>query len=257
MSQGLHGRRILIPRGGPWGQRALAEVHSRGGEGVIAPLIEAKPPLDTAARDGLLARLEAAEYSWLFITSASTVEQLAALGTRIPASMSIAAVGPATARALRDANMRVDFLPTGPSSALGMIRQWCREHAPSAAGRALVLRSDLAMAAVSDELEIQGYLVDVGLAYRTVGVDLPQAVLEQFAAGQIDAVLLTSGSVARELHQQVGESRLGGATLIAIGPSTQRVAEKLGLVVSLTAEQQSVESMLERLDQEFSKEIAS
>ena len=93
MTGGLRGRRILIPRGGAWGDRVRDEVERRGATGVIAPLIESRPPRDLAARDAAFARLAAGEYAWVFITSAATVEQLVAQRVSIPIGTRIAAVG--------------------------------------------------------------------------------------------------------------------------------------------------------------------
>lgn len=247
MSSGLAGRRVLIPRGGVWGDRVLADVHARGAEGVIAPLIEVRAPVDVASRDRVFASLAAGAYDWVFVTSASTVEQLLACGIRVPLGTKVAAVGRATGRALVAAGMQVDFLPEGQTSAGVMIRQWCDAHTPTGAGRCLVLRSDMAMAAVSDELEIQGYRVDVGIAYRTVGVDVGPDVVSSLTSGDINVVLLTSGSVARELQQQVPQLS-PDVVLVAIGQGTASAAEKLGLVPRLVSPLQSIESMLDALE---------
>jgi len=247
MTGGLHGRRVLIPRGAAWGERVRADVARRGGEGVIAPLIASTPPRDTAARDAAFARLAAGDYSWVFITSAATVEQLVAQGATIPTSTRIAAVGRATARAVADAGFEVEFVPVGTSSATNMITQWCAGRAPRTTGRCLVLRSDLAMAVISDELELQGYAVDVCIAYRTVGVDLDPSVVADLRAGAIDIVLLTSLSVGRELRRQVGPLP-AHVRVASIGPGTTRDAEKLGFTVAHTAHTQSVDALLAELD---------
>lgn len=247
MTGGLAGKRVLIPRGGAWGDRLRGEIERRGGHGVIAPLIESRPPRDVAARDAAFARLAAGEYAWVFITSAATVEQLVAADAAIPAGTRIAAVGRATARAVADAGFEVEFVPVGTSSATSMITQWCAGRSPRSTGRCLVLRSDLAMAVISDELELQGYDVDVCIAYRTVGVDLDPAVAADVRTGTIDTVLLTSLSVGRELRRQVGIP--GPEVFIAsIGPGTTRDAEKLGYTVHHTAHSQSVDALLAELD---------
>ncbi|QLD10678.1 uroporphyrinogen-III synthase [Microbacterium oleivorans] len=247
MTGALRGRRVLIPRGGAWGDRVRAEIERRGATGVVAPLIESRPPRDVAARDAAFARLAAGEYAWVFITSAATVEQLVAAGATIPVGTRIAAVGRPTARAVADAGFEVEFVPVGTSSATNMIAQWCAGRSPRSTGRCLVLRSDLAMAVISDELELQGYEVDVCIAYRTVGVDLDPAVVSDVRTGTIDTVLLTSLSVGRELRRQVGVP--GPEVFIAsIGPGTTRDAEKLGYTVHHTAHSQSVDALLAELD---------
>ncbi|WP_454169492.1 uroporphyrinogen-III synthase [Microbacterium paulum] len=244
---GLRGARVLIPRGGSWGARVAAEVDRRGGVPIVAPLITSAPPRDEASRDRAFAALAAGEYSWLFVTSAASVEQLSAHNVRVPATTRIAAVGPATARAVAAAGADVAFVPVGESSAAAMAAQWCAGRTPAGAGRSLVVRSDLATAVISDELALRGFAVDVCIAYRTVGVDLPPQVAADLTTGAIDVVLLTSLSVARELRRQVGP--LPPAVRVAsIGPGTTRDAERLGFTVSHTARTQSVDALLAELD---------
>ncbi|MGB4780031.1 uroporphyrinogen-III synthase, partial [Microbacterium sp.] len=164
----------------------------------------------------------------------------------------------------------VAFVPVGQSSARAMVAQWSAGRSPASTGRCLVVRSDLAAAVVSDELEMQGYAVDVCIGYRTVGVDLPPEVADDLRDGRIDIVLLTSLSVARELRRQLfrgaaapggektclGDASLPGrpgilpaSVLVAsIGPGTTRDAESLGFTVGHTAHTQSVDALLAELD---------
>ena len=63
----------------------------------------------------------------------------------------------------------------------------------------------------------------------------------------IDVVLLTSLSVARELRRQV--PRLHASVRVgSIGPGTTRDAERLGFRVAHTARSQSVDALLAELD---------
>lgn len=246
-SGALRGRRVLVPRGGQWGARVAEELTRRGAHAVVAPLIEAAPPRNTGARDAAFAALAAGGYDWLFVTSAVGVEQFATHGVTLPATTQIAAVGAATARAVAAAGAEVTFVPVGQSSAAAMIAQWSAGRSPASTGRCLVVRSDLASALISDELELQGFEVDVCISYRTIGVDLDPQVATDLAGGGIDIVLLTSLSVARELRRQV--EVLHPSTLVAsIGPGTTRDAESLGFTVRHTAHTQSVDALLAELD---------
>ena len=244
---GLHGARVLIPRGGGWGERVRADVERRGAEGIVAPLIASAPPRDLVARDRAFAALAAGEYAWLFVTSAAAVEQLALEGITIPATTQIAAVGAATARAVAEIGAEVAFVPAGQASASALTAQWCAGRDPGATGRCLVVRSDLATAIVSDELELRGFTVDVCIGYRTVGIDLEPAVRDALRGGGIDVVLLTSLSVARELRRQVG-TLPAGTHVASIGPGTTRDAERIGFTVGHTARTQSVDALVAELD---------
>lgn len=243
----LAGARVFVPRGGAWGERVRREIERRGGHAVVAPVIGSAPPRDIGARDRAFAALAGGEYEWLFVTSAAGVEQLVAHGITVPATTRVATVGPVTARALTDAGASVAFVPTGRSSAATMIAQWSVGRTPAATGRCLVLRSDLAAAVVSDELEMQGYAVDVCIGYRTVGIDLSADTVAALRTGAFDVVLLTSLSVARELRRQVGT--LDARTLVAsIGPGTTTDARHLGFDVGHTAHTQTVDALLAELD---------
>jgi len=244
---GLAGARVLIPRAGSWGARVQADLARRGAEGIIAPLIASAPPRDLSARDRAFAALADGEYGWLFVTSAAAVEQLALTGTKVPPTTQIAAVGAATARAVAELGAEVAFVPAGQASAAALTAQWCAGRDPETTGRCLVVRSDLATAVVSDELELRGFSVDVCIGYRTVGVDLAADVLDDLRTGGIDVVLLTSLSVGRELRRQVGA--LPESTLVAsIGPGTTRDAERIGFTVGHTARTQSVDALVAELD---------
>jgi uroporphyrinogen-III synthase len=238
---------VLIPRGGAWGERVRADVQRRGAVGVVAPVIASSPPRDLAARDRAFAALAAGEYAWLFVTSAAAVEQLALSGVVVPATTQIAAVGAATARAVAEIGAEVAFVPAGQASAAALTAQWCAGRDPRTTGRCLVVRSDLATAVVSDELELRGFAVEVCIGYRTVGIDLEPGIRDRLREGGIDVVLLTSLSVARELRRQVGV--LPEDTLIAsIGPGTTRDAERIGFTVGHTARTQSVDALVAELD---------
>ena len=207
------------------------------------------------SRDRAFAALAAGEYGWMFVTSAASVEQLAAHGVVLPPATRLAAVGPATARAARQAGYEVAFVPDGHSSASALALQWCAAHAPGEAGRSIVVRSDLATATVSDELQLRGFAVDVCIAYRTVGVDLDPAIAAALRAADpdvdapaaVDVVLLTSLSVARELRRQVG-ALPRRVRVASIGPGTTRDAERLGFSVTHTARTQSIDALVAELD---------
>lgn len=248
----LRGARVLIPRGGTWGTRVAAEVARRGAEPIVAPLITSAPPRDEAARDRYFAALAAGEYAWVFVTSAATVEQLVLQGVTIPPTTRIAAVGAATARAVAATGAEVAFVPTGESSAAALAAQWLggqgsARRTPTDTGRTLVIRSDLGAAVLSDELALRGFAVDVCIGYRTLGVDLAPEVLHDLTGGEIDVVLLTSLSVARELRRQAGPLP-ASVRVASIGPGTTRDAERIGYTVAHTARTQSVDALLAELD---------
>jgi uroporphyrinogen-III synthase len=83
-------------------------------------------------------------------------------------------------------------------------------------------------------------------AYRTVGVPIAEHVAADVASGRIGAVLVTSGSVARQVATQL--SPLPAGTIVAcIGPRTAFDARAAGLTVDVIAESRSADALVDAL----------
>ena len=138
-----------------------------------------------------------------------------------------------------EAGLRVDFVPSTDFSALAMISEW-----PGAAGaRILLPQSAIAAPALAEGLRAKGNLVETVTAYRTIGARVAPDVVDDVESGGIRAILVTSGSVAREVAAQLAP--IPRTTMIAcIGARTAAEAEAVGLEVGAVAEQQSIESLI-------------
>ena len=240
----LAGWRVLVPRGGPWGDAVAAALRSRGAVPVIAPMINFAPADDQPALEAALAKLGRGEFDWVTLTSATTVDVLSTYGAMIPASTKVAAVGETTAAALAAAGYHVDIVPSEDNSARGLLEEWEAATHGEKGLRVLALRSAIAKQVLSIGLERIGHHVEAVVAYRTVGVPVAEKVVEEVRAGRVSAVLVTSGSVAEQVQQQFGP--IPESTLVAaIGPQTQRDAAKLGLRVDVVAAERSAESLID------------
>ena len=239
----LAGWRVLVPRGGKWGDAVSATLRGYGAVPVIAPLINFASSADPEALDASLARLESGRFDWLVSTSATTVDVLVSHGTRIPRETRVAAVGETTSAALQLAGYHVDFVPEKDNSARGLIKEW--PHA-SVVGTVLIPHSDLAEPTIVAGLAERGFEVEYVAAYRTVGVPVSEHVAADVASGRISALLVTSGSVARQIAAQLAP--LPEATVVAcIGPRTAFDARDAGLTVHVIAETRSSEALVDAL----------
>ena len=263
--------RVLIPRGGSWGDDVARRVSEAGFEPLILPLVQIEPAEDQQQLQTMLGHLADGRFDWLFVTSKSTVRVL----PRVPASTSVAAVGSVTAAALRERGVPVAFIPTKQSAA-GLVDEW-----PIRDGRVLWPHALDAKPTIADGLRQHGMQVSEVVAYRTVpvfrsGDELVEAVEtgvipvidadalrqqeELQAAGQdgdegvltavepaetpIDAVLVTSGSVAK----QVARLGLAPATrIVAIGEQTAEDCRRSGLHVAAIAAKPSAEGLVAAL----------
>jgi uroporphyrinogen-III synthase len=238
----LAGWRVLVPRGGPWGDGVAASLRAQGAVPVVAPLIDFASTSDPETLDAALADLEAGAFDWLTVTSATTVDVLFAHGTRIPPSTRVAAVGETTAAALQAVGYRVDLVPERDNSAAGMADQLIElEPEPR---RILTLRSEIAKPVLTKRLIEAGHDVRSVVAYRTVGVPVTERIARDVASGRINAILVTSGSVAEQVRAQFAD--IPGTTVIAaIGPRTAKDAKRTGLAIDVVASHQTVDSLIE------------
>lgn len=239
----LHGWRVLVPRGGKWGDGVAATLRSFGAVPVVAPMINFASADDGPALANALYELQDGQFDWLVITSATTVDVLVGLGTSIPSSTKIAAVGETTAAALALAGYRVDFVPSHDNSARGLVKEW---PADEPRGRVLVPQSDIAEPNLVSGLGKLGFEAQFVAVYRTVGVTVSGAVQADVASGRIGAILVSSGSVARQIAAQLAPLPRG--TVVAcIGPRTAFDARAAGLTVDLIAEDRSADSLVAAL----------
>ncbi|MGX1933987.1 MULTISPECIES: uroporphyrinogen-III synthase [Microbacterium] len=238
----LTGWRVLVPRGGPWGDGVAASLRAQGAVPVVAPLINFGPTTDQETLDRALVDLAEGAFDWLTVTSATTVDVLFAHRAVIPPETKVAAVGETTAAALQAVGYKVDLVPENDNSAEGMAQQLIAlETEPR---RILTLRSEIAKPVLTRLLIKAGHDVSSVVAYRTVGVPVTERILRDVENGRINAILITSGSVAEQVREQfpnIPETTL----LAAIGPRTAKDAKRAGLPVSVVADRQTVDALIE------------
>jgi uroporphyrinogen-III synthase len=110
--------------------------------------------------------------------------------------------------------------------------------------RILTLRSEIAKPVLTKRLIEAGHEVRSVVAYRTVGVPVTERIARDVANGRINAILVTSGSVAEQVREQFPE--IPEATVIAaIGPRTAKDAKRTGLPIDVVARAQTVDSLIE------------
>ncbi|MGG7464306.1 MULTISPECIES: uroporphyrinogen-III synthase [unclassified Plantibacter] len=240
----LGGWRVLVPRGGPWGDSVAGTVRGKGGSPVVAPMINFANTDDPESLTAALTALEAGEFDWLTVTSATTVDVLSSQRIRIPENTKVAAVGETTAAALIAVGYQVDLVPAKDNSAKGMVQELTAlEPEPR---RFLTLRSAIAKPLLTQGLITAGHDVQSVVAYRTVGVAVTDKIVADVASGKVRAILVTSGSVAEQVRTQFPEIP-DDTVIAAIGPRTARDARGYGLRVDVVAEQQTVDSLIDAI----------
>jgi uroporphyrinogen III methyltransferase / synthase len=195
----LAGLRVVVTR-----PRDQALVFARrlellGAVPLLLPVIEVREPADWGPADAAIDRLRAGGYDWVVFTSANGVAgllgRLRSLGLdgRAFGRAKLAAIGPATAAALREAHLVPDLVPAADprSEQLAeLLAEHCRGDrvllAQAAQGREL-LRERLGAVAAVDAVPV----------YDQVAVaDGSHEVFDRLRRGEVDAVTLTSPNIA-------------------------------------------------------------
>jgi len=220
----------------------LGRLLDAGGATVVhIPLIEIAD-VDDVRRDRLEAAI-AASPDWVIVTSAAGADRVAVVA-RHPA-VQLAAIGTATASRLAAVAERpVDVKPDRQIAA-GLVEAFTsRVGGPQ---RVVIAQGDLAGDALANGLAAAGHDVDVHVAYRTLVRVPTHEECERAAAA--DAVVFASGSSARAWAEAFG-AEAGDqlpSIVVAIGPTTQSVAEESGLKVTHEAAEHSLAGILDEL----------
>ena len=145
----------------------------------------------------------------------------------------------------------------GRSSGQSMVEEFVARPVAAPGARILVLQSNLASTEVAQSLRAQGYIVDACVAYDTVPVPLTSEIRAQLLKSStategpnFQAVLLTSASVVRQFHHELGEIQSAGAVPLigVIGRNTAAAARDLGLPVAVVASEQNIATLIRELE---------
>jgi uroporphyrinogen III methyltransferase/synthase len=146
------------------------------------------------------------------------------------------AIGPATARALKERNARVDLIAEDSKAegALAAIIVHMGSEEKLRGIKFLIPRAQAGRDFLPDELTRLGAHVDVAKTYRTVKSDIEgSTVIKMFEEQTIDAITFTSSSTVSNFAAILGIEDLSALlekTLVAcIGPTTTATASKHGL----------------------------
>lgn len=229
----LAGRVVAVTR-----PRAQADGLSRrladlGARVVQAPLIRTEPvpggPIDPSACDILVVTSPNAP--------ALLLERIGG-DARALHGVEVAAIGPATAAALREVGIVADLV-----SERAVAEALLDLLADRAAGRrVLIARAEEARDLLPDGLAARGAEVAIAVLYRTVPV-----VPDTDAALGADAVAFTSASTARAFAAAFAGHDLDGVRGVAIGPATSAAMRELGIPVAAEAAEHDLDGLVAAL----------
>jgi uroporphyrinogen-III synthase len=268
----LTGVRVLVGRARHQASALSGALRKLGATVLEIPFIEIRKPRSFRALDAALMNLD--NYDWLILTSVNGVdavwERLDKLRLKKinPKHLRIAAIGPATKKAIEQRGGKVDVVPK-EYVAESVVRSL---HRRVKGKRVLLARARVARDVIPRELRKGGALVDVIEAYETVvpsssrgrlGAALknpkrrPDVVTFTSSSTVRNFVALLEGSALPMLKSELrGRGRprytgLDGVRFASIGPVTSSTLRELGLPVHIEAKKYTIPGLVESMVKAF------
>jgi uroporphyrinogen III methyltransferase/synthase len=236
----LYGQTVAVTRAREQASGLAARLRELGAKVVETPVIRVVP-LDPPAPD-------ASAYDLVCLTSPNGVRLLferlaeAGLDARALHGARVAAIGPATARALRSHGVLADVLPER-----ALAESLVEALGETPVRRALIARARVARDVLPEALRARGAEVDVLELYETVAE--PLSAEQRDAIRTADYVTFTSASTVTNLLGALDgdAAALDGARLASIGPITSEALRAHGLRPALEADPHDIGGLLAAL----------
>jgi uroporphyrinogen-III synthase len=266
----LSGQRILVGRARHQASVLSSGLRKLGAEVLEIPFIEIRKPRSYRPLDTALRNLH--DYDWLILTSVNGVDALwgrlktLRLTKRKLQHLKIAAIGPATKKAIEQRGLKVSVVP----------KQYVAESVVESLSskvqgkRVLLARAKVARDVIPRELRRLGAQADVVEAYETIVPKSSKARLRAVLEDpnrRPDVITFTSSSTARNFvallepvwrGPALSESRRGPRPrksdsplkcirFASIGPVTSSTLRELGLPVDIEAKQYTIPGLIKAI----------
>jgi uroporphyrinogen III methyltransferase/synthase len=253
----LVGKKILITRPREQSGDFATRLKKLGAEVFEFPAIEIVPPVRWKKLDQAIDRLKS--YDWILFTSANGVyffwQRLREKGKRyrLPSSLKVGAIGPATANQLKEKGVFVHYIPkefTAESILEGFEKKFINGK------RILLARAKKARDVLPKGLRKMGAEVDVVEAYRTVRPKGGSKKLKKILKdGKMDVITFTSSSTvnhfAELLKKENLKKLLRGIAIACIGPVTARTVKEWGLKAQIQPRQYTIPGLTRAITEYF------
>lgn len=244
----LFGRKVLITRARSQASRLAEQLESHGATTVQVPSIDIVPVSDPSDLDQRVAMLS--DYDWAVFTSANGVhgfwDRCLAGGrdARAFAATKIAAVGPATAKALAGIGLIANIVPDRFDADALLDEFRSLDNQPR---KVLFPRSEIGRESLVEGLRSLGAEVDPVTAYRTVIAEGSAEKARSAYEDGIDITTFTSSSSVQNLVKLLGGdvAAINRSVTACIGPITAETAKAHGIDVSIVAAEQTIDGLVE------------
>ena len=251
----LFGKTVIVTRARAQASALTKKLEAQGARVLEVPAIKIVPPADFAPLDKAIAEIDT--YKWLILTSVNGVEyffnrlQKAGKDSRALWGIKIAAIGSATAEALKGYGITADLIPSAYKAE--ELADALAEDT-KAGDKLLLARAKVARNVLPERLRALGAQVDVVAAYETVtDCQNKEELLDALESGEASVVTFTSSSTVTNLLDVLGDKKdlLNKVALAAIGPVTAETLEKNGLKPAISAAEYTIDGLMTAIEEYY------
>jgi uroporphyrinogen-III synthase len=258
----LSGLCILVGRARHQASALSSGLRELGAEVVEIPFIEIRKPRSYKPLDSALKNLH--DYDWLILTSVNGVDAVLQRLSKLRLTkrqfkhLRVAAIGPATKKAIEKRGVTVNVVPEEyvAESVVKSLR------GQVAGKRVLLARAKVARDVIPRELRKLGAEVEVVEAYETVIPQSSRTRLRKIlrdSKRRPDVITFTSSSTARNFIALLGKNMwrghprprkanpLDSVRFASIGPVTSSTLRELGLPVHIEAKQYTIPGLVKAI----------
>ena len=251
-SKALFGKRIVVTRAREQAGALTKLLSDQGATVIELPFIQVEPNFDPQTLSEIFAGI--AVYEWIIFTSSNGVKHFFDLfyrafeDIRCLGPMRIAAVGTATAKAIKAHNLKVDFIPQKANA--DALAEELIEKEGLESLQVLVVTGNQNRKSLIQKLENNGRaIVDTLPIYKTSQTDLNRSdAATNYRKNGADAVLFTSTSTVKSFVQQqlALELETGARQPIygSIGPLTSQSLREHNLPIAFESKEANLEDFV-------------
>ena len=250
----LFGQRVVVTRTRKQASKLTVALKDYGAEVMEIPTIKIVPPTDNEPIIESITGI--GSYDWIIFTSPNGVTHFfdyffkAYRDVRDLGNLRFAAVGPATAKKLKELHLTVDLMPevyTAEATAQALLDFQNVENISVMLARAEEANSELPKL-----LEDQGAIVDDIAFYKTVPeTEDRNGAAESFEEDGADWITFASSSAVKSFDTRFGLSKCfeddPGLKLASIGPETTKALHELGLNPTVEASEHTIAGLARAL----------
>ena len=256
----LQGLRFVVTRSKGQASELSEMLEKRGAEVLGLPLISISKNIDEETMADVFA--EIASYDWIVFSSPNgvrhffeaffeTFDDIRSLGF-----LRIAAVGEATAKEIRKYYVTTDLIPKEANAE--SLAEALVETGSLDSSKVLLVTGNLGRDVLRSKLEEARAITDRFEVYKTEPTDLSDdPAAKEFRSRGADAIIFTSSSGVRSFVDQakdlVLETEANRPKTVSIGPITSSTMSKLGMPTDFQAEEASLDSLVNVVEQHFGK----